>query len=173
MSQSATTWGQGMPGRSCPGLGARWAAVGGQQGQGTATSGAAASAAFPLPGMSEEPPRRLPSILGSAFSHLFRWRPFRPPREPTLTARCQQQPAQPGPAEQYRRDPHPRPPQQRLQLSQTQRQPPACRARAKSHACGDWLSVALPDDVSFSLIRGFLMTEAGLRIALRPAGSVG
>lgn len=43
-------------------------AAGEQRGRDGAPSGAAASAASPLPGMSEEPPRRLPSILGSAAS---------------------------------------------------------------------------------------------------------
>ena len=61
-------WGRGMPGQRRPGLGARWAAAGAQRGRGGAPTRAAASAASPLPGMSEEPPRRLPSILGSAAS---------------------------------------------------------------------------------------------------------
>ena len=56
----------------------------------------------------------------SRYSHGPRWGPFRPPREPALTARRQQLPARPGPEELRWHDPRPRPPQQRLPPSPPQ-----------------------------------------------------
>lgn len=141
MSRREATWGQGMPGQSWPRLGVRWTAADGQRGWGGFPNAAAASAASPLPGMSEEPPRRLPSMLGSAASPTalgggHSARPGSPPSPPGASS------SQPSPAPQS--SPHAtrvlRPPQHRLRLSPTQRQPPASRAGAESHACGDWLS---------------------------------
>lgn len=91
------TRGQGMSGPSRPGPGAMWAAAGRQRGRGGAPSRATASAAFPLPGLSEEPPRRLASILRSAASPTalgggHSTRPGSPPSPPG--ASC----CQPGPA---------------------------------------------------------------------------
>lgn len=88
------------------------------------------------------PPPQHPAL--SRFSHCPRRGPFRPPREPALTARRQLQPARAGPAEQRRRDPRPRPPQQRLPPSPPQRRPPASRAGPGSHMCNDWLLRARP-----------------------------
>lgn len=122
-------------------------------------SRAAASAAPLLPGMSEELPRRLPSILGSAASPTAL-----AGAHSALTARRQQLPAQPGHAEQRRRDPSSQPPQQRLALSPSQRPPPASQAGGESHAYGDWLPGAGPGDVSVSLIRGFHGLHRGRRV---------
>ncbi|XP_019488604.1 PREDICTED: formin-like protein 20 [Hipposideros armiger] len=102
--------------------------------------------------MSEEPPRRLPSMLGSAASPTalgggHSARPGSPPSPPGASS------SQPSPAPQS--SPHAtrvlRPPQHRLRLSPTQRQPPAPgQARNHTRAAIGYLG---PDDVSVSLIR--------------------
>lgn len=126
--RAEATWGRGMPGRRRPGLRARWAAAGGER-----------AAASPLPGMSEEPPRRLPSILGSAASPaaLGGGHSARPGARPHGQAPAAASPARPLGA--ARRDPRPRPPQQRLPQSLPRGRPPSPGAGAGSHARGDWL----------------------------------
>lgn len=84
-TEQKATRGQGMPGRGTgPGVRRREG------------SGAAASAASPLPGMSEEPPRRLDGILASAAGPTaFGGGPLGSPPSPPSAGSCQ-----PGPAPQ-------------------------------------------------------------------------
>lgn len=93
----------------------------------------------PLPGTSEEPPRRLPSILGSAASAAAPGggHSARPGARPHGQAPAAASPARPLGA--ARRDPRPRPPPQRLPQLLPRGRTPSPRAGAGSHACGDWL----------------------------------
>ncbi|XP_047570467.1 translation initiation factor IF-2-like [Lutra lutra] len=128
-----------MPGRSRPGP-----EPGGRRGRGGVPSRATASAEPPYLGLVRS---RRAASAASALSRCSQCPgrgPFRPPREPALTARRQRQRARPGPAEQRRRDPRPRLPQQRLPPSPPQRRPPASRAGPGSHGCSDWFLPARP-----------------------------
>lgn len=156
MCGQEVTRGQRMPEQSRPGPGARWAATGRRRGRGGAPSRATASAASPLPGMSEEPPRRLPSILRSAASPTalgggHSARPGSPPSPPG--ASC----SQPGPAPRSSADAT----RARGRLSSDSRrrrlnagrQP---RGRARDHTCATIGCCAPgPGDVSTPLIGGF------------------
>lgn len=127
-------------------------------------SGAAASAASPLPGMSEEPPRRLPSILSSAASPTALGgghadRPGSPPSRPGASSR-EPSPAPRSSAAATRARGRLNSDSRCCRLSAC-RQPPR---RARDHTpAGIGCLAPGPSDVSASLIRRFrrLPTEGG------------
>lgn len=169
------TLGQGMPGQGRPGPGARWAATGRRRGRGGAPSQATASAASPLPGMSEEPPRRLPSILRSAASPTALGGghsacPGSPPSPPG--ASCSQ-PARQSSADATRARGCLSSDSRRRRLSAS-RQP---RRRARDHTyAAIGCCTPGPGDVSAPLIGGFpsySSREAAFGVAPGPAGVKG